>query len=141
MYLLSLMVRSGRSSRSDAITNSPYVRALINPYTVIIPSPQPLPLPQPAHLISTQPPITNYSLDNLPPELLKCEFESEEGAADMIDWAQRHRLFERFDQGCRLDLEGWYSVTPELIALQIAERCNYSPFPFSFFRYFKEDQN
>jgi trimethylguanosine synthase len=48
----------------------------------------------------------------------------------MIDWYQRHRLFSRYDQGCQMDLEGWYSVTPELIAVQIAERCKLSLFSF-----------
>ncbi|GAA5836308.1 hypothetical protein JCM11251_001459 [Rhodosporidiobolus azoricus] len=38
-------------------------------------------------------------------------------------WAQRYRLFSLFDDGCELDREGWYSVTPEHIAAQIAERC------------------
>ncbi|CAE6458976.1 unnamed protein product [Rhizoctonia solani] len=38
-------------------------------------------------------------------------------------FAQRHRFFSLYDEGCLLDEEGWYSVTPEKIALQIAERC------------------
>ncbi|EJD42969.1 S-adenosyl-L-methionine-dependent methyltransferase [Auricularia subglabra TFB-10046 SS5] len=38
-------------------------------------------------------------------------------------WSQRERFFSRFSQGCLLDEEGWYSVTPERIALQIANRC------------------
>ncbi|KZV66461.1 S-adenosyl-L-methionine-dependent methyltransferase [Peniophora sp. CONT] len=38
-------------------------------------------------------------------------------------FAQRTRLFSRYDEGCLLDEEGWYSVTPEAIADQIAERC------------------
>ncbi|KAG7346410.1 RNA cap guanine-N2 methyltransferase [Nitzschia inconspicua] len=37
-------------------------------------------------------------------------------------WAQRRRLFSRFDQGIQLDSEGWYSVTPELIADHVAQR-------------------
>jgi hypothetical protein len=37
-------------------------------------------------------------------------------------WAQRHRLFSRFDQGIRMDPDGWYSVTPELIAQHIAHQ-------------------
>ncbi|GJE93214.1 RNA cap guanine-N2 methyltransferase-domain-containing protein [Phanerochaete sordida] len=36
---------------------------------------------------------------------------------------QRERYFSRYSEGCLLDEEGWYSVTPELIANQIAERC------------------
>ena len=38
-------------------------------------------------------------------------------------WHQRYRLFSRFDEGVRLDREGWFSVTPERIAQHIAERC------------------
>ncbi|EDO39303.1 predicted protein [Nematostella vectensis] len=38
-------------------------------------------------------------------------------------WAQRYRLFSRFDEGIKMDKEGWYSVTPERIAEHIAERC------------------
>ena len=37
-------------------------------------------------------------------------------------WAQRRRLFLRFDQGIQLDSEGWYSVTPEIIADHVAKR-------------------
>ncbi|KAF8525173.1 RNA cap guanine-N2 methyltransferase-domain-containing protein [Hysterangium stoloniferum] len=36
---------------------------------------------------------------------------------------QRERYFSLYDQGCLLDEEGWYSVTPEGIADAIAERC------------------
>ena len=32
-------------------------------------------------------------------------------------------MFSLYDQGCLLDEEGWYSVTPEAVADQIAERC------------------
>lgn len=45
---------------------------------------------------------------------------------DHVDWAQRYRLFAKFDEGCEMDREGWYSVTPENIAVQIAERCKSS---------------
>ncbi|XP_006825585.1 uncharacterized protein LOC102802469 [Saccoglossus kowalevskii] len=38
-------------------------------------------------------------------------------------WAQRYRLFSKFDDGIKMDREGWYSVTPEKIAAHIAERC------------------
>ncbi|KAF4076849.1 hypothetical protein AMELA_G00219810 [Ameiurus melas] len=37
-------------------------------------------------------------------------------------WAQRYRLFSRFDEGIKLDHEGWFSVTPEKIAEHIARR-------------------
>ena len=38
-------------------------------------------------------------------------------------WAQRYRLFSRFDDGVKMDKEGWFSVTPERIAEHIAKRC------------------
>jgi len=37
-------------------------------------------------------------------------------------WAQRHRLFSKFDLGIQLDTEGWYSVSPEVIADHVAQR-------------------
>ena len=38
-------------------------------------------------------------------------------------WAQRYRLWQRFDEGIMMDQEAWYSVSPEAIATHIAERC------------------
>ncbi|XP_053205357.1 trimethylguanosine synthase-like [Panonychus citri] len=38
-------------------------------------------------------------------------------------WAQRYRLFSRFDDGIQMDSESWYSVTPELIGNHIACKC------------------
>ncbi|THH28369.1 hypothetical protein EUX98_g5812 [Antrodiella citrinella] len=38
-------------------------------------------------------------------------------------FSQRNRYFSLYSKGCLLDEEGWYSVTPELIADQIADRC------------------
>jgi 16S rRNA G966 N2-methylase RsmD len=37
-------------------------------------------------------------------------------------WAQRHRLFSRYDLGIKIDREGWFSVTPEAIARHIAQK-------------------
>jgi len=37
-------------------------------------------------------------------------------------WAQRRRLFSKFDEGIQLDPESWYSVTPEAIADHVAHR-------------------
>mmetsp|Transcript_14699 Transcript_14699/g.31372 ORF Transcript_14699/g.31372 Transcript_14699/m.31372 type:complete len:657 (-) Transcript_14699:175-2145(-) len=37
-------------------------------------------------------------------------------------WAQRKRLFKKFDDGIQLDAEGWYSVTPEVVADHVATR-------------------
>ena len=38
-------------------------------------------------------------------------------------WAQRYRLFLRYDEGVQMDDESWYSVTPEMLAAHQAERC------------------
>ncbi|OJT02936.1 Trimethylguanosine synthase [Trametes pubescens] len=38
-------------------------------------------------------------------------------------FSQRERYFSMYASGCLLDEEGWYSVTPERVADQIAERC------------------
>jgi len=38
-------------------------------------------------------------------------------------WAQRYRLFSKYDKGIRMDEESWYSVTPEKIARHIALKC------------------
>ena len=37
-------------------------------------------------------------------------------------WAQRKRFFSKFDHGIQLDKESWYSVTPEAIAIHVAQR-------------------
>jgi trimethylguanosine synthase len=38
-------------------------------------------------------------------------------------FVQRYMLFSRYDEGVALDEEGWYSVTPEVLARHMAERC------------------
>jgi len=38
-------------------------------------------------------------------------------------WVQRYMLFSRFDDGVALDREGWFSVTPEVMAAHLAHRC------------------
>lgn len=61
----------------------------------------------------------NKKPSDLPPEI----------AADpelVKYWAQRYRLFSRFDDGIKLDREGWFSVTPEKIAEHIAGRVSQS---------------
>lgn len=37
-------------------------------------------------------------------------------------WYQRYRLFSRYDEGIKMDEEGWFSVTPESIAEHQAAR-------------------
>uniref|UniRef100_A0A7N0TR40 Trimethylguanosine synthase n=2 Tax=Kalanchoe fedtschenkoi TaxID=63787 RepID=A0A7N0TR40_KALFE len=38
-------------------------------------------------------------------------------------WCQRYYLFSKFDDGIKMDEEGWYSVTPEQVAKHHASRC------------------
>lgn len=38
-------------------------------------------------------------------------------------WDLRRDLWSRFDDGIKMDEEGWFSVTPEKTAALIAERC------------------
>ncbi|XP_066154908.1 trimethylguanosine synthase-like [Euwallacea fornicatus] len=38
-------------------------------------------------------------------------------------WFRRFSLFRKFDEGIKMDEESWYSVTPEIIAKHLAERC------------------
>lgn len=45
------------------------------------------------------------------------------GCRVLTDFSQRKRYFSLYEKGCLLDEEGWYSVTPERVANQIAERC------------------
>eukprot|EP00039_Didymoeca_costata_P009253 m.122143 g.122143 ORF g.122143 m.122143 type:complete len:452 (-) comp14420_c0_seq1:1430-2785(-) len=60
------------------------------------------------------------SIENVTIENLHLDKE-----ADMKKYyAQRYRFFSKFDDGIQLDRESWYSVTPEKIALHIAQRCS-----------------
>ncbi|XP_003509459.1 trimethylguanosine synthase isoform X1 [Cricetulus griseus] len=61
----------------------------------------------------------NKKMNGLPPEIA-----SDPELAKY--WAQRYRLFSRFDDGIKLDKEGWFSVTPEKIAVHIAGRVSQS---------------
>lgn len=56
--------------------------------------------------------------------LMRCASRSKSPYPHVPDkyWGQRYRYFSRFDEGVSMDEEGWYSVTPEAIALHIAER-------------------
>ncbi|KAK4374341.1 hypothetical protein RND71_005018 [Anisodus tanguticus] len=38
-------------------------------------------------------------------------------------WCQRYLLFNKYDEGIKMDEEGWFSVTPEAIAKHHALRC------------------
>lgn len=56
--------------------------------------------------------------------LMRCASRSRSPYPHVPDkyWGQRYRYFSRFDEGVTMDEEGWYSVTPEVIARHIAER-------------------
>jgi len=70
-------------------------------------------------VFSTEVALQNYSRFS--------DFKFSKGPGDKEEkgkyYAQRYRLFSRFDQGIKMDEESWYSVTPEAIAEHIAERC------------------
>lgn len=38
-------------------------------------------------------------------------------------WCQRYILFSKYDDGIKMDEEGWFSATPECIANHHAFRC------------------
>ena len=61
---------------------------------------------------------TSYKNMNLTPELWIHEPEVKKY------WHQRYRLFSKFDEGIVIDsTESWFSITPEKIAIHLAERC------------------
>ncbi|OAP11914.1 hypothetical protein AXX17_AT1G31040 [Arabidopsis thaliana] len=55
---------------------------------------------------------------------VKSTIEKDNGRRHKITkyWIQRYDLFSRYDQGIEMDEEGWYSVTPEEIAIKQAQR-------------------
>ncbi|KAL6954994.1 hypothetical protein U1Q18_042880 [Sarracenia purpurea var. burkii] len=48
----------------------------------------------------------------------------EESVSPLVEkyWLQRYDLFSKYDEGIRMDEEGWFSVTPEEIAIWQAKR-------------------
>ncbi|KDN45131.1 hypothetical protein RSAG8_05046, partial [Rhizoctonia solani AG-8 WAC10335] len=69
-------------------------------------------------------PVPDFSLENISTNAT-LHYKNQKSVPQHLKkyFAQRHRFFSLYDDGCLLDEEGWYSVTPEKIALQIAERC------------------
>lgn len=49
---------------------------------------------------------------------------TEKGISPLVEkyWLQRYNLFSSYDDGIKMDEEGWFSVTPEEIAIRHAER-------------------
>eukprot|EP01134_Creolimax_fragrantissima_P002861 CFRG2861T1 len=47
------------------------------------------------------------------------------GMGNQKYWYQRYQLFSKYDDGVWLDREGWFSVTPEKLAKEIAQRCQH----------------
>lgn len=90
------------------------------------------PMMPPSHSASTTPMSINGSIAiyKLPQHVISKRFMSDTNHNIYMDqstpnpypnihdkyWVQRRRLFSRFDRGIELDPEGWYSVTPEIIA-------------------------
>ncbi|KAG6461868.1 trimethylguanosine synthase isoform X2 [Manduca sexta] len=58
----------------------------------------------------------DHDASDLPPEL-------RDDPKMLKYWKKRHSLFHRFDEGVKLDLESWFSVTPENVARHIATKC------------------
>lgn len=58
----------------------------------------------------------NKMLSGLPPEIAS-------DRALYKYWCKRFSLFSLFDQGIKLDRESWFSVTPEKVAINTADRC------------------
>jgi trimethylguanosine synthase len=52
------------------------------------------------------------------------EGKAEKSSDPIIEkyWDKRYLLFERFDEGIKLDQQSWFSVTPEAVAEHIANR-------------------
>ncbi|CAH9074711.1 unnamed protein product [Cuscuta epithymum] len=60
-----------------------------------------------------------------PPKKEHEEPGDDEGVSAAVEkyWFQRFNLFSKYDEGIRMDEEGWFSVTPEKIAARQAHRC------------------
>ncbi|KAJ7952012.1 Trimethylguanosine synthase [Quillaja saponaria] len=58
-------------------------------------------------------------------EILKKRNATKEGISPLIEkyWFQRYNLFSKYDEGIKMDEGGWFSVTPEEIAISHAGRC------------------
>eukprot|EP00543_Licmophora_paradoxa_P001922 CAMPEP_0202454912 /NCGR_PEP_ID=MMETSP1360-20130828/12551_1 /ASSEMBLY_ACC=CAM_ASM_000848 /TAXON_ID=515479 /ORGANISM="Licmophora paradoxa, Strain CCMP2313" /LENGTH=475 /DNA_ID=CAMNT_0049074347 /DNA_START=174 /DNA_END=1601 /DNA_ORIENTATION=- len=90
-----------------------------------IPSPQPK---QPTTVAVTRAPyhsIQQTAVQQFVPEKDIIDTSFPNPCPDIVHdkyWAQRRRLFSRFDMGIQMDKEGWYSVTPEVIADHVAQR-------------------
>lgn len=56
-------------------------------------------------------------------ELDSCNVNGEISPSLNKYWCQRYLLFNKYDEGIKMDEEGWFSVTPEAIAKHHALRC------------------
>ncbi|XP_035547691.1 trimethylguanosine synthase-like isoform X2 [Juglans regia] len=68
--------------------------------------------------------IKKRKLANVCVESYKERKSREERVSPLVEkyWFQRYHLFSRYDEGIKMDEEGWYSVTPEEIAIRHAQR-------------------
>ncbi len=98
--------------------------------------PPPTHLGMPVHGMSPNPNIGSVTMYKIPQHVISKRFMSDTNHNIYMDrtvpnpnknihdkyWVQRRRLFSRFDRGIQLDDEGWYSVTPEIIADHVASQ-------------------
>ncbi|KAJ3064914.1 Trimethylguanosine synthase, partial [Podochytrium sp. JEL0797] len=103
--------RNRKNKKSDAVPAGLNTEPLLSTPTQSLVSTHPPPKPYSVWIQSeSKSPGLEWSERSIPKELKKY-------------WRHRHSLFTLFDQGCKLDHEGWYSVTPEKVAQHVAGRC------------------
>ncbi|CAH2034536.1 unnamed protein product, partial [Thlaspi arvense] len=76
------------------------------------------------HELTTPRPMKRKKRSRLE-KVISSSGEQENGTSPKVKkyWIQRYDLFSRYDEGIEMDEEGWFSVTPEEIAIKQAERC------------------
>jgi predicted RNA methylase len=61
--------------------------------------------------------------ENIDTDIMNCYDFNQPNDVHEKYWDQRYRLLSKYDKGVLLDTESWYSITPEIIAKHIAQRC------------------
>jgi hypothetical protein len=70
------------------------------------------------HLVNFQP---NQEIFDKGEQYLGNYFEEGQNVPEIKFWYQRYYYYKKFDEGIRMDLECWWSVTPEEIAIYTAD--------------------
>ena len=107
------------SSNTKHVSKNPFewfeVRQVVNhltdPFTMLSSSTSRSESKQAARKKTTKAPQVN---EEACPDLLMAQYKY---------WQQRFLLFSLYDQGIHIDPAGWYSVTPELVALHQVRQC------------------